>query len=188
MIGMERYVIFESHATSTDNEKGIASGCLDPCLSEMGKTQAQDLGWYYQAENIPIIYCSDLQRSFRTAEIAFPSKKIPIIQDARLREWDYGKFNGYPTSELEPMKVAHIRHPFPGGESLLDVHKRMCDFLETLTEPEVLIIGHRATYYSLEHVSKGISFEKVLRAAWHWQRARKYYTSSCSRIGFRAKM
>lgn len=32
-------LIFESHSTSTDNEKGIASGWLNPSLSDTGISQ-----------------------------------------------------------------------------------------------------------------------------------------------------
>jgi broad specificity phosphatase PhoE len=112
-IHLKNFIIFESHSTSTDNEKGIASGHLDPPLSEKGRKQAQDLGHRYQRRIIPVVYCSDLQRSIQTAEIAFASKKTPIIQDPRLREWDYGDFNGYPATELEQMKFSHIQQPFP---------------------------------------------------------------------------
>ena len=64
-------IIFESHATSIDNEKGIASGWLDPSLSEKGVEQAKELGQRYRAESPRIIYVSDLKRSYETAKIAF---------------------------------------------------------------------------------------------------------------------
>lgn len=172
---MDLHIVFESHSTSIDNEKGIASGYLDSPLSEKGRKQAQDLGLRYQENQFPLVYCSDLQRSVQTAEIAFASKKIPIIQDPRLREWDYGEYNGCPTTELEQMKLSHIRHPFSGGESLLDAYHRICDFLRTITEPRLLIIGHRATYLTLEHLFSNNSFEDLVQAPWCWQPGWEYH-------------
>jgi broad specificity phosphatase PhoE len=171
---MKHYIAFESHSTSIDNECGIASGSLDPVLSEKGKKQAQELGHRYRRCEIQVVYCSDLQRSIQTSEIAFGSKKIPIIQDPRLREWDYGEYNGYSQESLEQMKVSHIQNPFPGGESLLDAHRRICDFLQTISDQRVVLVGHRATYYTLEHLSANISFEKLVRTPWHWQPGWKY--------------
>lgn len=34
-------VIFETHSLSVDNERGVASGWLDSCLSEKGKHLAK---------------------------------------------------------------------------------------------------------------------------------------------------
>jgi broad specificity phosphatase PhoE len=174
---MERDIDFESHSTSTDNEQGIASGYLDPPLSEKGRKQAEELGVRYQKIKIFAVYCSDLQRSFQTAEIAFAAKQIPIIQDPRLREWDYGEYNGFPSTEIEHMKLSHLRYPFPGGESFLGAYTRICDFLQTIREPRVVIVGHRATYYTLEHLTSNISFEDLLQAPWRWQPGWRYHVS-----------
>lgn len=67
-------LMFEAHATSTDNERGIASGHLDAPLSEQGRTQAKELGSRYQDSKISLICCSDLQRSYETAELAFGAR------------------------------------------------------------------------------------------------------------------
>jgi broad specificity phosphatase PhoE len=37
-------IVFETHATSTDNEAGIATGWLAGELSEAGRRQAAELG------------------------------------------------------------------------------------------------------------------------------------------------
>lgn len=181
---MKLSITFESHSTSIDNEKGIASGCLDPPLSEKGRKQAQDLGQRYEGVNIPLVYCSDLQRSFQTAEIAFASKNIPLIQDPRLREWDYGVYNGYPSLELEQMKLSHIRAPFPGGESLLEACERICDFLQTITEQGAVLIGHRVTFYTLEYLTTNIPLEDLVCVPWHWQPGWQYHISMPCLLNF----
>jgi len=162
-------LIFEAHATSIDNECGIASGHLDAPLSEKGKAQAKELGARYQNSDISLICCSNLRRSYETAEIAFGSRDIPIIKDQRLREWNYGDFNGRTTVEIAAMKLSHIDKPFPGGESLLDAVTRITNFIQLLPKGQILIIGHRATYYALEYMFNNIPLETLLTTSWQWQ-------------------
>jgi broad specificity phosphatase PhoE len=166
-------LIFESHATSTDNEKGIASGWLNPSLSEIGKEQAIELGKRYQNENIDIIYVSDLNRSYETAELAFSHRNIPIMKDSRLREWNYGKYNGASIHEVEKSKINHLETPFHEGESFKSVLERFHDFSrECLQEPkkgEIIIIGHRAIYYALECSFNKIPIKKLVTSQWKWQ-------------------
>lgn len=73
-------IIFESHSTSLDNENYLASGWNDVKLSPLGIKQAEALGRRRKNEQFEAIFCSDLQRSYKTAEIAF-GKKFPIIKD-----------------------------------------------------------------------------------------------------------
>lgn len=162
-------LIFEAHATSIDNERGIASGHLDAPLSEQGRAQARELGSRYQNSDISLVCCSDLQRSYETAKIAFGAIDIPIIKDHRLREWNYGDFNGYPVAEIAAMKLSQIDKPFPSGESLLDAVTRMTNFIQLLPRGQILIIGHRATYYALEYIFNNIPLETLLTTNWQWQ-------------------
>lgn len=166
---MKNDLFFESHATSLDNEQAIASGQLDSPLSEKGRKQAIELGRRYENQAISVVYCSDLQRSFETASIAFQTKGIRIIKDRRLREWNYGKFNGFPVAEIERMKGLHINEPFFGGESLLEAVSRVSGLIKELPAGKILIVGHRITYYTLEHLFNNTPFEELLKSKWHWQ-------------------
>lgn len=166
-------IIFESHGTTSDNEAGLSSGWYDVGLSELGKKQAKELGERYKKNNFDIIFCSDLQRSHKTAEIAFKGKNILIVKDRRLRECDYGDLTRRPSEELEPAKKRYITKPFPNGESYKQTTKRMKDFLKDLLKnhdgKKVLVIGHRATQYGLEYFINKIGLEKAVTASWKWQ-------------------
>ncbi len=165
-------IIFESHATTFDNETHLSSGHFDIELSPLGIQQAKELGQRYKNDHFDIIFCSDLQRSYKTAEIAF-GNKFPIIQDKRLRECDYGDLTRHPSSEVNPLKVKHITDPFPNGESYEQTGKRMKEFLDDLKKnydgKKIMIIGHRATQYGLEHWVKGVSIKDAITAPWKWQ-------------------
>jgi alpha-ribazole phosphatase/probable phosphoglycerate mutase len=165
-------IIFESHSTSFDNENHIASGHNDIGLSPLGEQQTKELGERYESIRLDAIFCSDLKRSYETAELAF-GEKFPIIQDARLRECDYGDFTQHPSEEVEPLKELHITEPFPNGESYNQTAARMGEFLKDLLKDydgkKVMIIGHRATQYGLEHWIKGVQMIDAVTAPWHWQ-------------------
>lgn len=165
-------IIFESHSTTLDNEMHVSSGHFDVELSELGMKQSKELGERYRNENFGAIFCSDLRRSYKTAEIAFGDKFL-IIKDARLRECDYGDLTRHPSEEVDREKLKRISIPFPNGESYEDTAKRMKSFLEDLLQnydgKKVMIIGHRATQYGLEHWIKGISVYDAVTASWKWQ-------------------
>lgn len=166
-------IFFESHGTTLDNEAGLSSGAFDTELSELGQRQAKELGERYKGQSFDAIFCSDLQRSWKTAEIVFDGRDIPVIKDKRLRECDYGDLNRHPKDEVEPLRSQYISQPFPNGESYEQCAARMREFLQDLLKKydgkKVMIIGHRATQYGLEHWIKGAPLEETITAPWKWQ-------------------
>ncbi len=172
-------IIFESHGTTLDNEAHLSSGHYDVGLSELGKKQARELGQRYINEHFDAIFCSDLQRSYSTTEIAFTGRNFQIIKDKRLRECDYGDLTRHPSKETEVEKAKHITVPFPNGESYEQASERMKSFLQDLLKnynnKKIMIIGHRATQYGLEYWIKGIPLKEVVTAPWKWQPGWTYY-------------
>ena len=154
-----------------DNEAGRASGHADVPLSEKGRQQALELGVHYQAVALDALYCSDLQRATTTATIGFSDRKIPIIPDARLREFDYGTMTQCPRSELGLEQ--RLTEPFPEGESITMAVRRVGDFLrEVLPHVDgktILVIGHMATKYGLEYWSGERSLEDLVQTPWEWR-------------------
>lgn len=125
-------IIFEAHGTTFDNENHVSSGHYDVALSPLGKKQAKELGERYKNNHFDALFCSDLQRSYKTAELAFSDRKISIIQDKRLRECDYGEWTRRPSEEVEPERSNRMTEPFPKGESYEQVSVRMKIFLNDL--------------------------------------------------------
>lgn len=175
-------IIFETHSTTFDNEAALASGQYDAELSPLGERQALELGRRREHEHFDAIYCSDQQRSYRTAEIAFPQRHDRIIRDPRLRECNYGTWARKPDAEVKAEKPNRITLPFPGGESYQRTTNRMRAFLTDLLQQHngerVLIIGHRATQHGLEHLINGVPLERAVTAPWKWQPGWEYQLRS----------
>lgn len=165
-------IIFEAHGTTFDNEAHLASGHNDVALSPLGVQQSKEMGERYKDDHFDIIFCSDLQRAYKSAEIGFGSK-WPIIRDSRLRECNYGNFTQHPSTEVDAEKPKRINEPFPNGESYLQTTARMRSFLEEVLKKcdgkRVMIIGHRATQFGLENLINGVSLEKLTSSHFKWQ-------------------
>lgn len=171
-------IIFESHCTTIDNATKKASGHFDVELSDLGIEQAKELGKRHAQDNFAAIFCSDLQRSYKTAEIAFEGRNFKIIKDKRLRECDYGDLTQHPSAEVEAAKAEHITAPFPNGESYEQCCLRMKSFLQDVSknyaDQKIMIIGHRATQYGLENCLNGVSVKDAVTAPWQWQPGWEY--------------
>ena len=126
-------VYFAAHSTTTDNENEIASGWKDVELSELGIKQSKELGERFKNIKIDLICCSDLKRAVDTIKIAF-GNKIPVIVDKRLRELNYGDFNGKPSKIVSAMKDGAMKEPFPKGESYDQAMVRLHEFYKELKE------------------------------------------------------
>ncbi len=175
---MKIKIIFETHATSVDNEAGIASGWNDAKLSSLGEEQALQLFERRKESNFSAIYCSDLQRSYKSSQV-FETLNIPIIRDKRLRECDYGDMNGEDAELVKSERIKRIDVPFPNGESYTDCINRMGEFLEEILRKHldgdiILIIGHRATQYGLDYHILSESLETCIIKPWSWQPGWEY--------------
>ena len=166
-------VIFETHAASVDNVAHRASGHADAPLAEIGERQARALGERHAGTPLAAVFCSDLQRSYRTAELAFAGRDVKIVRDRRLRELDYGEWTRRPSDEVFAEGRHRIEEPFPGGESYTQAAARVGDVLSELLRDydgkTVMIIGHRATHYAIEHLANRIPLEQIMAKPWQWQ-------------------
>lgn len=165
-------IIFEAHGTTFDNEAHLSSGWNDVELSPLGIQQSIEMGERYTADHFDAIFCSDLKRAVDSAKIGF-GERFPIMIDKRLRECDYGDFTQHPSAEVGVQKPKRIHEPFPHGESYEQTSVRMRSFLDDLKKnydgKRVMVIGHRATQYGLEHWILGKPYTEIIPALWHWQ-------------------
>jgi 2,3-bisphosphoglycerate-dependent phosphoglycerate mutase len=168
-------VVFETHSTSDDNEAGLASGWNHSQLSPRGRQHAVELGRRRRDDGIAAVFCSDLNRAVETARLAFAQGGPPIFLDWRLRECDYGERNGGPATHD---RAPFLDSPYPGGESwrqaLARVGRGLRDLQTRWDGQRVLVIGHVATRWALDHFANGIALETMVGADFAWQEGWEY--------------
>lgn len=175
---MKTKIMYFVHGTTFDNIIGKCSGWKQVELTDLGKERAIKLGEIRKDIHFDIIFTSDLVRAIDSANLAFPSVKH--VQDDRLRECNYGDLDGKDKSLV--IYEEHIDKPFPNGESLKDVERRVKDFIEYLKKnyqgKTIGIVAHRAPQLAFEVITKHISWEEANRNDWRktkaWQPGWEY--------------
>jgi 2,3-bisphosphoglycerate-dependent phosphoglycerate mutase len=166
-------IVFETHALTEDNERGVATGWLPGRLSERGRGNAAEMGRRRRDDGIAAVFTSDLRRAVETVEIAFGGTDMPILHDWRLRECDFGMRNGSPGADVQRDRLAFGDQPYPGGESHCQAIERVARFLADLPTRwagrRVMLIGHLATYRGLEHVINGFTVRELLETDFAWR-------------------
>lgn len=162
------------HGTTTDNEKEISSGWSDVDLSAKGIQQSIDLKNQIKDKHFDVVFCSDLKRAVQSAELTF-NGEVEIIQDKRLRECNYGDFNGQASSIVEPMQEKNIGQRFPNGESYEDVKMRIADFIEFLKQnyrgKNVAVVAHKAPQLALDVLLKKQTWHQAFANDWRKKKA-----------------
>jgi broad specificity phosphatase PhoE len=171
-------VVFEIHSTTLDNERGAATGWLPGGAVQARSCAGGRARRRRRGGGLAAVFCSDLARAEQTARIAFAGTAVPVLLDWRLRECDYGQRNGMATAELHAGRVARLDIPYPGGESWRQAVARVGWFLADLPRrwdgQQVLLIGHVATRWGLEHWLNGVPLDDLADADFAWQEGWEY--------------
>lgn len=166
-------LVYETHATSTDNEAGVATGWLPGELSPAGVENARELGARRRDDGLDLVVSSDLRRAVQTVEIAFEGSTVPRRTDVRLREVDYGELTGEPVEVVHARRRSRVDAPYPGGQSYRDVVHAVRRLLDDLRREHdggrVLLVGHAATRFALDHLLTARPLESAVEAPFAWR-------------------
>jgi len=124
------------HGESDGNVKRKFSGFQDVDLTEKGVWQAKRLARRLEEVQIDSVYCSDLKRARRTAEIIFKDRGIDIITNPKFREINFGAWEGYTFEEVKAkfgygdrfnswLENIEVEVNIPQGESLVNLNDRV---------------------------------------------------------------
>ncbi len=92
---MNLYVI--RHGQTEWNVMKKMQGSIDIPLNKKGIKQAYITKKNLDHISIDVIFCSPLKRAKQTAEIINKGRNLEIIYDERLKERNYGEFEGEQT-------------------------------------------------------------------------------------------
>ncbi len=151
-------------------------------MSSRGRELARELGARRRGDDLAAVFTSDLRRAVETCEIAFTGSDVAIFQDARLRECNYGALNGMAVAQLEAERSRHIWEAFTEGESYNDVVDRMRPFLTEVARAwdgkRILIVGHSATRWALQHILQRVPLEDLVDAPFAWKEGWEFVLTS----------
>ena len=135
------------HGQTQWNVDNKICGTTDLPLTEEGWNQARALADKTVDLDLDLIICSTMLRAKQTASAVADKLNIPVIEDARLVEQNYGIYEGM--DRKTPGFLENKRHfavRYPGGESMMDVAHRIYGLLEDVKREHdgknVLLVCH----------------------------------------------
>jgi len=142
------------HGETEWNQSGRYQGQTDVPLSEVGLAQAQALARRLAGETLHAVYTSDLSRARQTAEAIAAPHGLAVRPDPRLRELDFGQWEGLTYAQVlerdpEARAFWDSGDPSakpPGGESREQMLERVRLVLADLARHEdgqtLAVVGH----------------------------------------------
>jgi broad specificity phosphatase PhoE len=149
-------------------------GHLDVPLSPLGEAQVAALAARLRAVVVDAIYCSDLRRTRRSAEILAAPHHLTPISDPALREFAMGRWDGLTAEEIRALDASAFdawmgdvgRFQFPGGESLPDLEARAWPAFEAIVTRHaggtVAIVAHGGSNRMILCRALGLGPERLL--------------------------
>lgn len=146
------------HTTPAVN-KGICYGQTDLDVTESFMDEAAIIRQYLPP-SFSSVHSSPLQRCSRLAEHLFPGHQIRLhseLMEIHCGEWEMRGWDELPKEEVEPWMKDFVQIKIPGGESYLDLHRRVTGCFTSVHEGDegpIAIVAHGGVIRSiLSHIT-----------------------------------
>ena len=141
------------HGETDWNQAGRLQGQTDIALNAQGLEQAREAAERLKEVPFEIAFCSPLIRAKRTAETIIGDRKITLTTDERLRELNFGPWEGVDIRSIKDAASQPFTNPgsyIPpvGAESFAQLYKRSGEFVDQVLLPlegtyeTVLVVAH----------------------------------------------
>jgi len=141
------------HGETDWNQAGLLQGQTDIALNAQGLEQAREAAERLKEVPFEIAFCSPLIRAKRTAETIIGDRKITLTADERLRELNFGPWEGVDIRTIkdaasQPFTNPGSYIPPEGAESFAQLYKRSGEFVDQVLLPlegtyeTVLVVAH----------------------------------------------
>ena len=144
-------------------------------LREIHRASRVGSGPGVEDERLQAVYCSDLSRAVRSAEIVAEPYALNGVVIPELRERSFGIWEGmtfteiketYP-SEFESWAGNPLQYSPPGGESTLEVKGRVCGVLDMILQnhpgENIAVVAHGGVNRIILCHLLGIPLENIFR-------------------------
>lgn len=172
--GVATRVTLIRHGQTEWNVEGRIQGSKDSPLTAHGRAQAEATAARVKEMTVDAFYCSHLPRAAETATIIAKGCACTPVHDERLRERNFGMFEGMTREQMareHPSVYDLMLHggpdyAIPGGESKSDVLERALCFLNSIHHSHrgqhVLVVSHGATLNVLSKHVLGLAVDAPL--------------------------
>jgi len=149
-------IVFVRHGQTDLNRSGCIQGSsTNEILNGVGREEAEKAGSNFNSKKFDVIYSSPLKRALETAEI-FTHDRNDIIIDDRLKEIDFGEWDGQPVAKIEKkypdaidswgqVGQSYIKYA-PNGETFEELNQRCGQFLRDMADrypnSKILVFCH----------------------------------------------
>ncbi len=149
------------HGPTEWNASRRFQGRSDVPLSPQGRIQAEAIAAVLALDKFERIYSSDLSRALETAAILSATQGVEVVNDRRLREFDFGEWEGMTWDEIVAAyphltgqgSTAAKRYAPEGGESFDQVCHRVGSFLDEVRTREpnasIAIVTHAGPLHAI---------------------------------------
>jgi broad specificity phosphatase PhoE len=152
---------FVRHGQTDWNVERRVQGHADIPLNDNGRAQAAQLQKILQSIELDHCYSSDLQRAMETARILVENRPLPIHVDPRLRERNFGIWEGKLSSEL----AASLEQERMSVETDEEIIKRVFAFLQDVEKrhpgTSILFVTHGGLMRTILAKQLGISADDI---------------------------
>ena len=175
-------LVLVRHGQSEWNEKNLFTGWKNPGLTQQGVDEATAAGRELANFGISfdVLFTSKLARAQITGKLILKEldlNSIPVIEDQRLNERDYGDLAGLNKDDARTRwgeEQVHIWRrsydvPPPGGESLKDTAARVIPYFNEIIVPhlkngqDVLVAAHGNSLRALVMKLDDLSSQEVIQ-------------------------
>lgn len=138
---------FTRHGQTIWNVENKICGATDIALTELGHTQAKELGKHILEQGLVIdeIRYSPLMRAADTAKHIAEVTGVTCVEEPRLKEQNFGKYESTPRdgAEFKEAKKEFVNR-YEGGESMLQLAQRVYNLLDELAQSDktYLLVAH----------------------------------------------
>lgn len=160
------YFYYTRHGQTVWNVENKICGATDSPLTELGHSQAIELGNRIRQDGLKIdeILYSPLSRAADTAAHISEITGIPARRESRLVEQNFGKWESTPRNGSEFRKdKENFVTDFEGGESMLRLCQRIYNLLDDIKkEPDkvYLLVAHNGISRAVESYFRNMSNEE----------------------------
>lgn len=159
------------HGETVFNRKGRIQGWCDSPLTDLGVSQAKQLGKELKNILFDVCFCSTSERAIDTANYILGGRNVKIIPSKKLKEQSYGDFEAEKSVNIFKDDVSFPDgYRFCGGENHSDVIERVMNELKKIASEypnaNVLVVCHgSAIKHIVNYLSPGFVMEKPTTAA-----------------------